>query len=497
MTSLFDSPERNFAQSLPSWSVIVALFALEGSGVLALLALYKKGEREFSAFLQSNAGVFFVIGLVIFAVATGWISRACILSFRDRNAWRMVQLTVTMNLLTIFLVLGCSELAIWVLVKRTPQGDTVNGLLLLPKPWDRVRAHYLAIWEKASGNQQYGLASGDSYWVYDQDLGWSIGPNRRSANGLYFSNSQGLRAPQPGKSFSLPHAASLIAVLGDSFTFGEEVAYEDTWAAWLEKLLGERFAVANFGVGGYGVDQAYLRYLRDVRPWHPAIAVLGFISHDLLRSMVVYPFLNYPEWEWPFSKPRFLATTAELRVLNTPAIPPDMIFAKSSIADLPYLPYDMGYTPFEWQREWYHVSYSVRFLLTRFPRWRPLNANASAEAMFALNERILRSFIQQATLSSTIPVIVYFPTARDFDLQRPNLTGKRFLQILQRSGIPYFDSTSCLLQVPEAKRFEPGGHYSPRANVAVAECLAQYLRQNILPMLESSQLRGEAHRVFH
>ncbi|HXF93353.1 MAG TPA: SGNH/GDSL hydrolase family protein [Nitrospiraceae bacterium] len=481
MASLSDSPGRTFAQSSLNWSVIVALFALEGSCGLALLALYKKGEQGFSAFIQTNAGVSFFLSLAIFAISAGWIGRTYFLSYR--NALRAFQLTVVMNLVTVFSVLVCSELVIRVLVKQTPQGDTINGLLLLPKNWDRLRDHYLAIWEKASTDQQQGLASDVSYWVYDRDLGWSIGPSRRSANGLYFSDSQGLRAPQTGNSFSLSQAASWIAVLGDSFTFGEEVTYEDTWAARLEKLLGGSFAVANFGVAGYGVDQAYLRYLRDVRPWHPAIAVLGFISDDLYRSTMVYPFLNYPEWENPFSKPRLLATEEELRLLNIPTIPPDMIFAQSSIADLPHLQHDKGYTPFEWQREWYHSSYFARFLLTRFPRWMPINANASEEAVFSLNERILRSFIHQASQSGTIPVIVYFPTSGDFRPRRPNLTGKRFLQ---RTGIPYVDPSSCLLQVPEAERFEPGEHYSPRANAAVAECLAQHLR-HILPSLERSQ----------
>ncbi|MEW6246143.1 MAG: SGNH/GDSL hydrolase family protein [Nitrospirota bacterium] len=472
MTYLSDTPGRSFAQPSLNWSVIVALFALEGSCGLALLALYKKGEQGFSSFIQTNAGMFFIISLAVLAISAGWIGCAYFLS--NRNALRAFQLTVAMNLVTVIFVLVCSELAVRVLAKRTPEGDAINGMLLFPKNWDRMRSHYLAVWKKASGDNQEGITSDVGYVVYDRDLGWSIGPNRRSANGLYFSNPQGLRAPRTGESFPLPQAAPWIAALGDSFTFGEEVAYEDTWAARLEKLLGGRFAVANFGVAGYGVDQAYLRYLRDVRPWRPTVAVLGFISNNLFRSTTVYTFLNFPEWENPFSKPRFLATAEGLRLLNVPTIPPATIFSKSAITELPYLRHDMGYTPLEWQHEWYHSSYFARFLLTRFPRWTPLNANASEEAVFSLNERVLRSFIEQTTESGTIPVIAYFPTAGDFHPQRPNLTGKTFLQ---RTGIPYIDPTSCLLQVPEAERFQPGGHYSPRGNAAVAECLAESLRQ--------------------
>lgn len=468
MTYLSDTPGRSFAQPSLNWSVIVALFALEGSCGLALLALYKKGEQGFSSFIQTNAGIFFVISLAVLAISAVWIGRAY---FHTKGLpSRAFQLTVAMNLVTVVFIFLCSELALRVLVTRTPEGGAINGLLLLPKDWDRMRNHYLAVWQKASGDTQEKPTSDVGYMVYDRDLGWTIGPNRQSANGLYFSNLQGLRARRIGENFPLPQAAPWIAVVGDSFTFGEEAAYEDTWAVQLEKLLGGQWAVANFGVPGYGIDQAYLRYLRDVRPWHPTVAVLGFIANDLFRSMTVYTFLNFPEWENPFSKPRFLATAEGLRLLNVPTIPPSAIFAKTRISDLPYLQYDMGYTPLEWKHEWYHSSYVVRFLLTRFPQWTSLNANASEEAIFSLNERILRAFVEQATESRTIPVIAYFPTAGDFHPERPNVTGKTFLQ---RTGIPYVDPTPCLLQVPEAERFAPGGHYSPRSNAAVAQCLSQ------------------------
>ncbi len=488
MTYLSDTPGRSFAQPSLNWSVIVALFALEGSCGLALLAFHKKGEQGFSSFIQTNAGTFFIVSLAVLAISAGWIGRAYFLS--ARNALRTFQLTVAMNLVTVILILVCSELAVRVLAKRTPEGDAINGMLLFPKNWDRMRHHYLAVWKKASGANQEGSTSDSGYVVYDRDLGWSIGPNRRSANGLYFSNSRGLRAPRTGESFSPPQAAPWIAVLGDSFTFGEEVAYEDTWAVRLEKLLEGRFAVANFGVPGYGVDQAYLRYLRDVRPRRPTVAVLGFISNDLFRSMTVYTFLNFPEWENPFSKPRFLATEQGLRLLNAPTVSPDAIFAKSAITELPYLQHDMGYAPLEWQRDWYHTSYFVRFLLTRFPRWMPLNANASEEAVFSLNERVLRSFIAEATASGTIPVIAYFPTAGDFHPQWPNVTGRTFLH---RTGIPHLDPTPCLLQVPESERFEPGGHYSPRGNAAVAQCVAGGLRD----ILASPKVRSNPVKIPH
>ena len=79
-----------------------------------------------------------------------------------------------------------------------------------------------------------------------------------------------------------------IALVGDSFTFGEEVRYEETWAYFLSQYLEGEHQVLNYGIPGYGLDQAYLRYLRDVRPLHADIVVLGVISHDIERTMTVY-----------------------------------------------------------------------------------------------------------------------------------------------------------------------------------------------------------------
>ncbi len=87
----------------------------------------------------------------------------------------------------------------------------------------------------------------------------------------------------------------------------------------LERTLGPDVQVLNFGVEAYGVDQAYLRYLRDVRPWRPQVVILGLIDHDLLRSMAVYFFLSFPGWDYPFAKPRFAAERGDLRLAERPA----------------------------------------------------------------------------------------------------------------------------------------------------------------------------------
>jgi hypothetical protein len=259
--------------------------------------------------------------------------------------------------------------------------------------------------------------------------------------------------------------------VGDSFTFGLEVPFHESWGSQLEKALGAEYTVLNFGVDGYGVDQAYLRYDRDVRAWRPALTLFGFINHDLYRSTVVYPFISFPEWGFPFSKPRFTLEAGTLQRLNAPLPRPAEILAKGSITELPFIQYDPGYHAAEWQWQSYHASYVVRFLLSRFPRQPGWNPAAEAEALSQLNSELVLSFVRRATQDGTEPLIVYFPSRGDFEGQDRSAKSA-VLTSLQRLGVHYVDLTSCVREADPAQAFLANRpHYSAHGNAAVARCL--------------------------
>jgi hypothetical protein len=185
-----------------------------------------------------------------------------------------------MNLVTVFLILITGEIAMRIVTRSSPEGETLGSTVLRPKNWETFALHNRKLLERGAGDL--------SYLVYDNLMGWTVGPNRRSANGLYFSSAEGIRAPHVGVSFAKLTKETRIALVGDSYTFGEEVRYEDTFGYLLEKALGPEFQVLNFGVVGYGVDQAYLRYEKDIRQWKPKVVIFNFIAADLDRSLTVY-----------------------------------------------------------------------------------------------------------------------------------------------------------------------------------------------------------------
>ena len=75
-----------------------------------------------------------------------------------------------------------------------------------------------------------------------------------------------------------------INTYGDSFTQCHQVSDGETWQEYLAAHLGE--PIRNFGVGGYGVYQAYRRMLREAKTKSSAeYVILNIWSDDHYRSI--------------------------------------------------------------------------------------------------------------------------------------------------------------------------------------------------------------------
>src|SRR5262245_37593475 len=168
----------------------------------------------------------------------------------------------------------------------------------------------------------------DPFIRHDPELGWSPRPGAvidtpGSAASLHI-NAKGLRATR--ETGDVPPGKIRVACSGDSYTFGDGASDGATWCAQLESL-DARLDAVNLGVPGYGVDQAYLRYLRDGKDLHERIHVFAFIDDDLRRLGVrrIKPFLTMEDGRLtvnnvpvpPFERPtRFSEAFDELNVVE-------------------------------------------------------------------------------------------------------------------------------------------------------------------------------------
>jgi hypothetical protein len=439
------------------------LYLLETSFLVAAAALHESWGKPLSAVVADRYGLFFLAGLF------GVVGMIVYLRSRYRAASTVHQhqltLTMVVNLITVVVAFVFGEASIRLLASQTLAGPIFLDTILLPRRWTDERARYRDLPKQVA-----------NYFVPDEQLGWTVGPDRQS--GMYFSSSEGIRSSGPNVRYADRQPQYRIATIGDSFTFGLEVPFEASWPNRLEQQLGLTVQVLNFGVAAYGVDQAYLRYLRDVRPWHPNVVVLGLIQPDLFRSLAVYSFVNYPKWDWPFAKPRLVVDAAgTLRSLNVPLPSPQEILSANAIADLPFIEYDLGFEPMEWAWRTYYHSYLIRFVLSRFRGSREQRDRTSAEAV-ALNAEIITSFARYAEGEGSKPLVVYFPSRGDFP--EPRREKAAVLTILRERGIHYEDLTSCVAKLGVSELFsESTKHYSPNGNERVATCLYPVLRDHM------------------
>lgn len=105
----------------------------------------------------------------------------------------------------------------------------------------------------------------------------------------YSINLFGFRGPAP--TVKKPPGVVRIACLGDSFTFGEGVRYEDTWPAVLATQLNKsgfngakRVETINAGIQGYGLLDELLWYGVRIEKFDPDIVVLAFFMNDLMDT---------------------------------------------------------------------------------------------------------------------------------------------------------------------------------------------------------------------
>lgn len=482
---------RRGSRRWPVLRIILTLGAFDASLGLAAIAFYKKGSRPLTTFIPAPAGIAFVVAVVAMAALVA----VCLHDARRRRA--PVGYLLLGNVAAILFLFAITEAIVRSLTVDSPDGPTVAGTLLLPRSWSTVVAR----------NRQALIKSAQthSYLVYDRELGWTNGTNRRSGEysrelirrymqahasmfgppagiaaldatarpdeDIYYSSTEGIRSPRPGMSYAAIPAKRRIALVGDSFAFGLESNFAETWGNQLERALPPGTQVLNFGVDGYGLDQAYLRARRDALPWHPQTVILSVIDDDLRRAMCVYGFLCFPGFEMPFPKPRLVLNGGHLEALNEPLPSPDSVFAHPTIAELPYIQDDIAYDPAEWEEHAHLSSRTVRYALSKFRRWTAPSPAVDERSMRALSAVLFEAFVHDAREQGATPIILYFPS-RTFFLPMSARPASLAKEVLDAAHLDYVDMTSCVARVPDSDRFT-NLHYSAATNAAVARCLAQ------------------------
>lgn len=201
--------------------------------------------------------------------------------------------------------------------------------------------------------------------LYDKGTGWAYRPNSLRHQGTFTVNSAGMRSRRE-YSKDPPPDTLRIAAFGDSFTAGDDVNDDQVWTNQLKLALqqqGIRAEVMNFGVGGYDMGQAFLRWRGIGRQFQPDIVIFGFQPENLDRNVNVFRILYIHGPSIPFSKPRFYVNDGNLQILNLPALPPEtMVAAFEVFATHPLAAYEDYYRSRDVVTKWWQPSRLAAFI---------------------------------------------------------------------------------------------------------------------------------------
>lgn len=333
------------------------------------------------------------------------------------------------------------------------------------------------------------LADRPSLFQHDAVLGWSLRPGFRSS--LCTIDAGGLRRDRERP----PPVASAVrvATLGDSFTFGGDVADRDAYPEVLARH-DARIAVANYGVPAYGLDQAFLRYQRDGRGSHPQVVVIGFMSENVCRNVSVFRPFYQPTSLLPFAKPRYLPGEHEPSLLANPL--PRLDDYRHLLARPAETLSRLGQHDFFYRTRPragpLDRSATVRLVKLAGEQWGPGRRStfyaADSEA-FRVTTALFTAFYEMALRDGAQPVIVIFPERSD--LARWRSTGtKRYAPLLEFFARKGYHVMDAMVALDAAGRDRPIAdlvptHYSPLANQLVAEQLLRQLRAlGLLPKMQ-------------
>jgi len=316
---------------------------------------------------------------------------------------------------------------------------------------------------------------------YDPDLGWRALETE--------VNSLGARSPH-----DYDDLEQSISVYGDSYAYGDGVAVEDCWAMQLERL--SQRGVLNFGVGGYGTDQAMMRLERNYAAAPSSTVLLCIQVENAIRNLNVYRGFYRSGFNPP--KPRYVLDGDQLRVLNPFNSPeavrdhllehPEKLSALGRNHD--YCCQQMLLSGEPWRLEFpyiYQFAVRIPFLVERAKsmvtmqgRHVPLYEKDSEG--LEIMQRIVERFCGFAKQQNFKPIVVIFPAPRDIFrfTKRGDINYQNLLNFLESEQITHLDFMEVMAAPDDPRSLMVNGndHINEAGSKIVAAHLLEFLKQH-------------------
>ena len=323
------------------------------------------------------------------------------------------------------------------------------------------------------------LTNADSAkYISNANTGWTFQPSAFLFDGRLTTNSIGIRS---AREFTEAPASDTIriAAFGDSFTANPDVDDDEVWTQVLESELGDRrirAEVLNFGVGGYGMDQAYLRWQHVGKNLSADIVIFGFQPENLHRNVSVFRPIYARHTGIPLSKPRYALRGDELELINYPALPPaELMEVYEDFDRHPLSAYEFYYSGVSPIPEWWPLPRLANLIYQAIAKpSKPSDDLGPDSERGQLGKAITDAFAEDVAESGASFIVVHLPVQHE--LASHHNGGRPPYTFL----LKYFEATYSYLPVEDLlgpQYLEPRywggtGHYGPEINQIVGEALA-------------------------
>ena len=305
-------------------------------------------------------------------------------------------------------------------------------------------------WVARQGDQK-GLGYALDDW--SPTRGWALKANLREVpfrGKLVSSNSKGIRGSREF-AYEKPAGMTRIVVLGDSFTFGEEVGDDETYSHHLQTLIPDS-EVLNLGIHGYGHDQMLLYLKEEGLKYRPDIVLLGFMPDDMERN--VLSFRDY-------AKPRFAVRGGRLELVTGPVPRPEETLAaerrRSKFFDL------------------------LTMTKSRY-EWRTGRTSAITKELTAA---ILDEMKSAIVAAGAKPVFAYLPVYGEIPRTDEGMTARErafFAYGKERGIATLYIQPAFRAKAKQGAKFKIEGHWGPFEHQTAAEGLSAALAaQGLIP----------------
>ena len=315
------------------------------------------------------------------------------------------------------------------------------------------------------------------YKVYDPILGWKI--NKNGKEHPYYSNSQGLRVKKEHFSNKKKVETTNILTIGDSFTHGDEVLFEETWPYFLEKMSKRK--VVNLGTSAYGIDQAILSYINS--PIKTDTVILGLIAGDLERATsLIYPKIYYQGLK---SKPIFSFTSNnEYAIMNQPCLFGPDLYEEFKLGEKSnFMKLDRHFDKKLFKNEFLDFLFSYRIYKMLCYRKKHLQTSIyqtpdTNDYIYIL--KIFEIFYDECNKNNDTPIIAFLDNNNTFSDRGKYKNPWNNLKIdLEKIGFEVIGPSDSLVTLHEKNHNNiiniNGVHYTPLANRIVA----RHIKNNI------------------